>query len=49
MKIFHDKHYRAESLFLTNWAIDLGVGLLRNVALLQDRLRPEGRKRVASA
>jgi N-acetylglucosaminyl-diphospho-decaprenol L-rhamnosyltransferase len=49
MKIFHDKHYRSESFFVTNWAIDLGVSLLRNVALLQDRLRPAGRKRVASA
>jgi N-acetylglucosaminyl-diphospho-decaprenol L-rhamnosyltransferase len=49
MKIFHDKHYRAQSSFLTNGAIDLGVAVLRRVALLQDRLRPEGRKRVASA
>ncbi len=49
MKIFHDKHYRAESVFLTNWAIDVGVGLLRNYALLRDRLRPAERKHVASA
>ncbi|MBC7236945.1 MAG: glycosyltransferase family 2 protein [Chloroflexi bacterium] len=49
MKIFYDKHYRAQTCFLVNWGIDLGVGLLRRYALLCDRLRPAGRKRVASA
>jgi N-acetylglucosaminyl-diphospho-decaprenol L-rhamnosyltransferase len=49
MKLFHDKHYRAQTFFLVNWAIDLGVATLKAVALLQDRLRPTERKRVASA
>ncbi|MCD6520994.1 MAG: glycosyltransferase family 2 protein [Anaerolineae bacterium] len=49
MKIFHDKHYRAQTFFLINWAIDLGIVLLRSIALLLDRLRPPRRKRVASA
>ena len=49
MKIFHDKHYRAQTFFLINWVIDLGVAALRGIALFQDRLRPAGRKRVASA
>ncbi|MFH1084657.1 MAG: glycosyltransferase family 2 protein [Chloroflexota bacterium] len=49
MKLFHDKHYRAQTPFLVNWAIDGGVALLRWVALAQDRLRPAGRRRVASA
>jgi len=49
MRIFHDKHYRAQSAFLVNWMVDLGIGLMRAVALAGDRLRPHGRKRVASA
>jgi N-acetylglucosaminyl-diphospho-decaprenol L-rhamnosyltransferase len=49
MAIFHSKHYRQQTFFLFNWTIDLGIALLRKVALLQDRLRPPARKRVASA
>ena len=49
MRISHDKHYRARTFFLVNWAIDLGVVLLRHGALLGDCLRSTERKRVASA
>ncbi len=49
MKIFHDKHYRSGSFFMVNWAVDLGVALLRAKALLANRLRPPERQRVASA
>ncbi len=49
MRIFHDKHYRARSVFLVNWLVGLGIGLMRAAALAGDRLRPTGRKRVASA
>jgi N-acetylglucosaminyl-diphospho-decaprenol L-rhamnosyltransferase len=49
MRIFHNKHYRAQSFFLVNWVIDLGISLLRTNALIGDRLRPAERKRVASA
>ncbi len=49
MRIFHNKHYRAQTFFLVNWIIDLGISLLRANALLGDRLRPATRKRVASA
>ena len=49
MKIFHDKHYRAESPFVVNWAVDLGVAALRTKALLSNRLRSPERRRVASA
>ena len=49
MRIFHNKHYRAQTFFLVNWVIDLGISVLRANALLSDRLRPATRKRVASA
>jgi hypothetical protein len=49
MRIFHHKHYRATSSPLVNVAVDAGVWLLRETALLRDRLRPAARKRVASA
>ena len=49
MRIFHNKHYRRSTFFLFNWAIDLGIGLLKASALLIDGLRPAERKRVASA
>ena len=49
MKIFHDKHYRAQTFFLVNWAIDLAIGGMKRWALWRDRMRPSGRKRVASA
>jgi hypothetical protein len=49
MKIFHDKHYRAQYAAPVNWAVDLGVALLRAKATVTNRLRPAGRRRVASA
>lgn len=49
MRIFHAKHYRDETFFLLNWLIEAGIALLRWQAILQDRLRPRERKRVASA
>lgn len=49
MRIFHNKHYRARTFWLVNWTIDSAIALLRNVALLRNRLRPSTRKRVASA
>lgn len=49
MRIFHGKHYRARSCFLTNWLVDFGILLLRERALLRDRLQPAQGKRVASA
>jgi N-acetylglucosaminyl-diphospho-decaprenol L-rhamnosyltransferase len=49
MRIFHNKHYRAQTSFLINWGIDLAVPLLRNGALLRDCLLPPNRRRVGSA
>lgn len=49
MGIFHNKHYRQRTFFMVNWVIDLAIIVLRTIALLRDRLRPAGRKRVASA
>ena len=49
MRIFHEKHYRATTLFFVNWLIDLGIALLKRWALFVDRVRSSGRKRVASA
>jgi GT2 family glycosyltransferase len=49
MKIFHDKHYRARYPAPVNWAVDLGVALLRAKATIVNRLRPAERRRVASA
>lgn len=49
MKIFHDKHYRAQSPAWVNWAVDAGVVLMRWAAEARNRLRPKGSRRVASA
>jgi N-acetylglucosaminyl-diphospho-decaprenol L-rhamnosyltransferase len=49
MKIFHDKHYRAQCAAPVNWAVDAGVALLRTKATLGNRLRPAARRHVASA
>ncbi len=49
MRIFHNKHYRAQTFFLWNWIIDLGITALRTAALLRNSLRPPERRRVASA
>jgi len=49
MKIFHDKHYRAQSPFYVNWAVDMGVGVLRLMAEWRNRLRPSSARHVASA
>lgn len=49
MRIFHNKHYRAQTPRLVNWAIDGGIALLKWSALLRNRLRPQERRHVASA
>ena len=49
MALFHDKHYRARTFFLVNWAIYVGIAILGGLALLRNALRPAGRRRVASA
>ncbi len=49
MGIFHNKHYRSCTPFFINWAVALGVPILRTVALWRDRLRSPDRKRVGSA
>jgi GT2 family glycosyltransferase len=49
MRLFHDKHYKDQSFFLMNWLIYASVALLGGWALLRDRLRPAGRRGVASA
>ena len=49
MKIFHDKHYRDHYPAPVNWAVDLGVALLRVRATVTNWLRPADRRRVASA
>jgi len=49
MRIFHNKHYRAQTPAPINWAIDGGVALLKWAALTLNRLRSPERKHVASA
>ena len=49
MRIFHNKHYRAQTPTPINWAIDGGVALLKWTALTLNWLRPPERKHVASA
>ncbi len=49
MHIFHNKHYRQTSSFIVNVLVDAGISALRAKALLQDKLHPSGRKKVASA
>jgi len=49
MRLFHDKHFKARSSTLTNWAIHASIGLLGGLAILRDRLRPVERRGVASA
>ena len=49
MRQFHDKHFRQQTLFLVNWIIYAGIGLLGGWAILRDRLRPAERRGVASA
>ena len=49
MRIFHNKHYRAQTPAPFNWAIDGGVALLKWTALTLNRLRSPERKHVASA
>ncbi len=49
MRLFHDKHFKAQSPFLVNWLIYAAVGLMGGWALLRDRLRPEQQRGVASA
>jgi hypothetical protein len=49
MRLFHDKHFKQQTFFLVNWLIYAAIGLLGAWALLRDRLRPTGRRGVASA
>jgi N-acetylglucosaminyl-diphospho-decaprenol L-rhamnosyltransferase len=49
MRLFHDKHFRQQTFFLLNWLIYAAVGVLGGWAILRDRLRPTGRRGVASA
>jgi len=49
MRIFHDKHYRAQTPPLLNMIIIAGIATLRTLALWRDALRAPERKRVASA
>jgi N-acetylglucosaminyl-diphospho-decaprenol L-rhamnosyltransferase len=49
MRLFHDKHFEKETLFVVNWVIHAAIGLLGGWALLRDRLRPAERRGVASA
>ncbi len=49
MRLFHDKHFKAQTFFLVNWIIYAAVALLGGWALLRDRLRPAERRGVASA
>ena len=49
MRIFHDKHYRADTPAPVNWAIDAAISFFRWVALTQDRSRSPERRHVASA
>jgi N-acetylglucosaminyl-diphospho-decaprenol L-rhamnosyltransferase len=49
MRLFHDKHFKARSSFVANGLIFASIGLLGAWAILRDRLRPAGRRGVASA
>jgi hypothetical protein len=49
MRLFHDKHFRDRSSFFSNALIHASIGLLGGWAILRDRLRPAGRRGVASA
>ncbi|MGQ9680936.1 MAG: glycosyltransferase family 2 protein [Anaerolineae bacterium] len=49
MRLFHDKHYRARTFFLLNWAIHAGIAVLGAWAVLRNELRAPAHRRVASA
>jgi hypothetical protein len=49
MRLFHDKHFKAQSSTLVNGLIYASIGLLGGWAILRDRLRPTERRGVASA
>jgi N-acetylglucosaminyl-diphospho-decaprenol L-rhamnosyltransferase len=49
MRLFHDKHFRAQSSALMNGLICASIGVLGGWAILRDRLRPTERRGVASA
>lgn len=49
MRLFHDKHFKDSTFFVLNWVIYGAIGLLGGWAQLRNRLRPEGRRGVASA
>jgi GT2 family glycosyltransferase len=49
MRLFHDKHYKDQTLFLANWIIYAAVSVMGGWALLRDRVRPAEKRGVASA
>lgn len=49
MRLFHAKHYEAQTPTPVNWLIFGAIGLLGRWAILRDRLRPAERRGVASA
>lgn len=49
MRIFHNKHYRQSSSPIVNMLVNGGINILRTKALVQNKLRAAGHKRVASA
>jgi GT2 family glycosyltransferase len=49
MRRFHAKHFEAQTFFLVNWLIYLGIGLLGGRAVVRNWLRPPARRGVASA
>ena len=49
MRLFHAKHYEAQTPTPVNWLIFGAIGMLGRWAILRDRLRPAERRGVASA
>jgi N-acetylglucosaminyl-diphospho-decaprenol L-rhamnosyltransferase len=49
MRIFHDKHFKEDTLFLVNWTIYAAIGALAAWAQFRDQLRPAEQRGVASA
>lgn len=49
MRLFHDKHFRQSTFFLTNWLIYSGIWLLGRWAAWRNLFRPSERRGVASA
>ncbi len=49
MRLFHDKHFKQGTFFLTNWLIYTSIWLLGRWAILRNLTRPAERRGVASA